>query len=94
MFGVAGGARFNLDPVRRMDLVVGPEFWGDSAFRSLFGSNTTAVEGMLTGRIEGTAEKGPKLRLKLGLGAGLDARFGAPEWRMVFGIELFDHNDK
>jgi hypothetical protein len=27
-------------------------------------------------------------------GAGLNPRFGAPEWRIVFGIELFNHHTK
>ena len=29
-------------------------------------------------------------RLKLGFGGGLDPRFGAPEARFVFGVELFE----
>ncbi len=104
LFGVAGGARVSLNgsgsgsggaggarsPWR---LVVGPEFFGETAFRSFFGSTSTALEGLLTGRIEGTADDGPQLRVKLGAGAGIDAHFGiSPEWRALFAIEVFDRN--
>jgi hypothetical protein len=75
-----------------MSLVVGPEVFGETAFRSVFGSSATGVEGLLTGRIEGTANDGGQIRVKFGAGAGLDARFGAPEWRMVLAVELFDHH--
>ncbi len=46
----------------------------------------------MSARVEGTKDDGPQLRVKLGAGGGLDAQFGAPEWRVVFGIELFDHS--
>jgi hypothetical protein len=92
LFGLAGGARFAVGNGNAMSLVVGPEVFGETAFRSFFGSNTTGVEGLLTGRLEGTADDGGQLRVKVGAGAGLDANFGAPEWRVVVGIELFDHS--
>jgi len=38
------------------------------------------------------ADDGAQLRVKLGAGAGLNPHFGAPEWRIVFGVELFDHS--
>ena len=97
LFGLAGGARI---PVGRaaggagsaMALIVGPEFFGETAFRSFFGSTSTALEGLLSGRLEGTADDGPQLRVKVGAGAGIDAHFGAPAWRAVVAIEVFDHN--
>jgi hypothetical protein len=46
----------------------------------------------LTARVEGTADDGPQVRVKIGTGAGLNPRFGAPEWRIVMGVELFDHS--
>ena len=73
-------------------MVIGPEVYGASAFRSLFSTAGTALESLLSARIEGTADDGPQIRVKLGMGAGLDDHFGAPEWRIVFGIELFDHS--
>ena len=90
LFGAAAGAKL---PVNQgsMAFVVGPEVWGASAFRSLFGGSTTALEGLLGARFEGTAADGPQLRAKLGAGLGIHDEFGAPEWRVVFGIELFDH---
>lgn len=92
LFGVAAGPRLPVDAAKKMAFVVGPEVWGETAFRSFFGSNATGVEGLLSGRIEGTADDGPQMRVKLGIGAGLDARFGAPEWRLVAAVELFDHH--
>jgi OmpA-OmpF porin, OOP family len=91
LFGLAGGARVPLRALGTAALVVGPEIYGATAFRSFFSSTGTALEGLLTGRIEGTADDGPQMRLKLGAGAGINPQFGAPEWRLVFAIELFDH---
>ena len=92
LFGVAAGARVPIFNDKSAVLVVGPEVYGASAFQSLFTSTATALEGLLSTRVEGTAESGPQLRGKLGVGAGLNDAFGAPQWRVVFGIELFDHH--
>ncbi len=86
LFGLAVGARLPFGPTA---IVVGPEVFGETALRSAFGAQSTGVEGLLSLRVEGTAEDGPQLRARVGVGAGLDPRFGAPEWRMVFGVELF-----
>jgi OmpA-OmpF porin, OOP family len=91
VFGLAAGPRFPLGKAKKLSLVVGPEVYGETAFRNFFGS-ATGLEGLMTGRIEGTADDGPQVRIKLGVGGGLDAKFGAPEYRMVFAIELFDHH--
>jgi hypothetical protein len=92
LFGVAGGARLPVDSSGALSLIVGPEIFGATAFRSFFGSGSTALEGLLSGRLEGTADDGPQFRIKLGAGAGIDQHFGAPEWRLVFAVEVFDHN--
>jgi hypothetical protein len=89
LFGVAGGARV-ASFATGTALLLGPEIFGATAFRSFFGSSTTALEGLLTARLEGTADRGRQLRLKLGAGAGLHPDFGAPEWRLVLAIEVFD----
>ena len=91
LFGVAGGPKLSLDASHQTALIVGPEFFGETAFSSFFGHLTTAFEGMLTGRIEHATESGPVLRLKAALGAGLDAEFGAAEWRTVISFEVSDH---
>jgi OOP family OmpA-OmpF porin len=91
LFGIAAGPRFALDKAGKFSLVVGPEVYGETAFRDFFGS-ATGLEGLMTGRVEGMADDGSQIRVKLGAGAGLDAKFGAPEWRMVLAIELFDHH--
>jgi hypothetical protein len=91
LFGAAAGARVPVSSTGRTALVVGPEVYGASALRSLFGTTSTALETLLTLRVEGTADDGPQLRFKLGPGVGLDQHFGAPEWRAVVGIEIFDH---
>jgi hypothetical protein len=90
LFGVAAGARL---PVGKRDstaFVVGPEVFGETALRSFLGGSTTGVEGLLTGRLELTGDDGPELRVKLGAGGGLDPSFGAPDGRVVVGIELSD----
>jgi OOP family OmpA-OmpF porin len=91
LFGVAGGARVFVSKSRDAALIVGPEFFGTTAFQSL-GSSGTAFEGMLSARLEGTRDDEAQLRLKLGFGVGIDPRFGAPEWRAAVAIELFDHH--
>jgi OOP family OmpA-OmpF porin len=92
LFGLAAGPKFSVTRDNALSLVVGPEVFGETAFRSFFGSYSTGVEGLVTGRLEGTADDGPQFRVKLGAGGGLDARFGAAEWRMVLAVELFDHH--
>ena len=76
----------------KADLIIGPEIYGASAFKSLCGTDTTAVEALLSSRVEETADDGLSLRVKLGAGVGLNPHFGAPEGRIVFAIEIFDHN--
>jgi hypothetical protein len=91
LFGAAGGARF---PVcgGASRVVIGPEVFGETPFRTLFGSTATGLEGLLTGRFEGTGDDGAQLRVKAGLGAGIVPDFGAPEWRVVVGVEVFDYS--
>jgi hypothetical protein len=90
LFGAAGGARVAECGHGSMAVVVGPEIYGATAFRSFFGSTTTALEGLLTGRLEGTGDHGSQLRLKLGAGGGINQDFGAPEWRVLLAIEVFN----
>lgn len=90
LFGAAAGARIPGVGTRTTALVIGPEVYGASALQSLFGTSTTALEALLSARAEGTSDEGPNLRFKLGPGVGLDQHFGAPEWRLVVGIEVFD----
>ncbi len=92
LFGIAGGLRFCVDAAGRTAVVIGPEIYGESAFRSFLSPTSTGLEGLLTARVEGTGDDGPQVRVKLGTGAGLNPRFGAPEWRIVVGVELFDHD--
>jgi hypothetical protein len=92
LFGVAGGLKAPLGSSAAV--IVGPEIWGESAFKSLFGGSTTGLEAMLTSRIEGTGDDGGQVRVKLGSGGGLNPQFGAPEWRFVLGVEIFDHSAK
>jgi hypothetical protein len=94
LFGLAGGARVPVGNAGTTAFVIGPEVFGASAFRSFLGSTSTALEGLLTARLEGAADVGPQLRVKLGSGTGIDQHFGSPAWRLVFAIELFDHGVK
>jgi OmpA-OmpF porin, OOP family len=90
LFGAAAGAKLRALGGTAA-IVIGPEVYGASAFRSFLSSNGTALEALLSGRVEGTADDGRQLRVKLGVGAGIDPSFGAPEWRIVLGIEVFNH---
>jgi hypothetical protein len=92
LFGAAAGARVPIGSKGSTALVIGPELFGASAFRSFLGSRTTALEGLLTARFEGTGDDGAQLRIKVGTGAGINHHFGAAEWRLVFAIEVFDHH--
>ena len=92
LFGVAGGARFVVGARRNAAVVVGPEIFGATAFESFFGS-ATSLDGLISARLEGTGDRGAQLRLKLGAGAGLVDHLGAPEWRLVLAVEVFDHDE-
>jgi len=94
LFGAAAGARLPVFGNRPWVLIVGPEIYGATAFRSFLQSTGTALEALLTGRLEEAADDGPQLRFRLGTGAGINPHFGAPEWRLVFGIELSDRTGK
>lgn len=87
LFGVAGGLKVHVS--RRATLVLGPEMYGATAFRSCFQGASTALEGLFTGRLETGGGAGPHLRVKFGAGPGLHPSFGAPEWRLVVGLEIF-----
>jgi hypothetical protein len=89
LYGVAAGARLPIGRARAWSAVVGPEIWGATAFRAFLDTGGTALEGLLGVRVEGTGIGWPQLRFKLAVGAGLDHHFGAAEWRLVAGIELF-----
>ena len=83
LFGSGVGRKFSVG--RGWNGMVGPEIYGETAFHSFFTQERTAVEGLLTARMERT---GFPFRFKLGLGHGLVQHFGAPEWRVLFGLDL------
>ena len=56
--------------------------------RSLF--RKTGTEALLTGRFERTGT-GRNLRIKVSVGHALVQVFGAAQWRIVFGVEMFGH---
>jgi hypothetical protein len=88
LFGVAAGPRLPIDRGGRWSVVVGPELFGESALRSPFASSGTGLEGLVTGRLERDDGEGTQIHVKLGTGGGLDPRFGAPEWRILAGVEV------
>jgi hypothetical protein len=87
LYGISGGRRFARP--NGWAVVAGPEIFGQTAFRS-FLSGKTGTEALLTGRFEHTGT-GRNLRIKLGVGHALEQNFGAAQWRVVFGVELFGH---
>jgi hypothetical protein len=90
LFGAAAGSKIPLAPKGATLLVVGPEVWGETAFKSFFGGSTTGIEGLVSARLEHGGDDGPLLRVKLGVGGGLDSGFGAPDFRATVGVELSD----
>jgi len=86
LFGVAAGARASLGP--KTHVVIGPELFGETALSSFFRGRTTGVECLLGARLETPVDEERVLRIKAALGGGLYARFGAPEWRALLGLEL------
>jgi hypothetical protein len=87
LYGISGGPRF-AGP-NGWTAVVGPEIFGETAFHQFF-SGETGTEVLLTGRLERSGT-GRNLRMKLGVGHALVQNFGAAQWRIVFGVELFGH---
>ena len=87
LYGVSGGRKFVMPKGWRV--VAGPEIFGQTAFHAFF-SGETGTEALLTARLE-SARAGRNLRLKLGVGHALVQDFGAAQWRIVFGLELFGH---
>ena len=86
LYGISGGRRF-AGPTG-WKFVAGPEIYGETAFHQFF-SGETGTEALLTGRLEQIGER--NLRIKLGVGHALVQNFGAAQWRVVFGVELFGH---
>jgi hypothetical protein len=87
LYGISGGRRFTVPD--GWTVVAGPEIYGETAFQSFF-SGETGTEALLTGRLEKTGT-GRNLRVKLGVGHALEENFGVPQWRIVFGVEVFGH---
>src|ERR1022692_4125886 len=61
LFSGAGGATLATLSGGAMTIILGPEIYGATPFHSLFRSTTTALEGLLTTRLEGTAPRGQTL---------------------------------
>jgi OOP family OmpA-OmpF porin len=90
LFGIAAGPVMPIG-VSNWALVVGPEIYGATSLRAFFAPGSTALEGLLSARLEGTRDDTIQMRIKLGGGVG-NGQFGAPEWRVLVGIEMFNHN--
>jgi hypothetical protein len=87
LYGISGGRSF-AGP-SGWTVIAGPEIYGETAFRSFF-NGETGTEALLTGRLEQTGTE-HNLRIKLGVGHALQQNFGAAQWRIVYGVELFGH---
>lgn len=85
IFGAAAGATIAL---LGRTVLIGPEVFGATAFRSILASDATALEALLTSSLDAGAVASGRLRIKLGFGAGLHPQFGAPQWRAVLAVEL------
>jgi hypothetical protein len=89
LWGVAAGAKLSLGRARAWTAIVGPEVYGATAFHAFRDGDGTALEGLLVGRLEGAHNDRLQVRVRLGIGAGLNHHFGAAEWRLVAGVEIF-----
>jgi hypothetical protein len=89
LFGGAIGRRIPVGWMGSSDLVIGPEVFGETSLTQVGPTANTGVEALLSARLEETGADHPHLRVKLGVGAGLDPHFGAPQWRAVLSIEGF-----
>ncbi len=90
VFGAAASWRFTPTALPAgAVLAVGPELFGSTAVAAPFSSVATALEALLAASLDTAPYAGATLRFKLGVGAGLHARFGAPAWRVVLAVELF-----
>jgi len=87
LYGISGARKFVVP--KGWTVVAGPEIFGETALRAFF-SGETGTEVLLTGRLE-SAHAGRNLRFKLGVGHALVQNFGAAQWRVVFGVEVFGH---
>ncbi len=88
LFGAAAGRRFTVHS--DWDAVIGPEFFGESVVHSNY-MGQTGFEGLLTTRLERTGvhpNYKSHLRFKAGIGHSLVHSFGAPQWRVVVGVEF------
>ena len=90
VFGLAAATRFALSKSGGSNIGVGPEFFGETAFKSAFGKYTTAVEALLSSHLTYLDAHGAQVRFKVGAGRGLNTQFGAPTWRMVLALEISD----
>ena len=71
-----------------------PEIWGASALSPSLSGDTTSLDALLGARLEGTADDGLQLRVKIGVGAGVLSHLGTPEWRALLGVEVWNHRRK
>jgi hypothetical protein len=85
LFGASAGRKFAVSD--KWSLFLGPELFGETAFSSFYALQQTGVEGLLTTRLEQTSGE-RRVRFKIGVGHGIVQHFGAPEWRIVLGVEV------
>jgi hypothetical protein len=90
LFGISAGRKISLGS--EWKAIVGPEIFGETAFQS-FPSGPTGAECLLTGRFERTGAS-RNMRIKVGVGHAIIQSFGAPEWRVLVGIEVFGQHPK
>jgi hypothetical protein len=90
VFGLAAAPEITLNRAANAHAGIGTELIGATTFHDAFGKYTTALEALLSAHFTRVNADGATVRAKVGAGPGLNARFGAPEWRMVLGLEISD----
>ena len=94
LFGVAVGSAASRRRSGRWLAVVGPEIYGATAFRAFFDAQAPRSKGCCRREWKTCAVAGANVRVKLGVGAGLDRHFGAADARVLVGVELFGQHER
>ena len=76
----------------KLDLIIGPEVFGASAFQSFFGTDTTALEALLSTRVEEKLRTAWRSASSSALGWASTRTLERPRDEILLAFEVFDHS--